>query len=151
MNNRKRISTYPNPDLIVTHNNRPRWNQQETRRHGFHNFYRLPRYTLSFRAAQILQLETNIDASIGARTSVQKMINNEFFSGMAVIRGQELIFETYAKDFHYRHPHLAMSVTKLTMNLICGELISNNQLNPNKRVKDYIPEMGSGYADATIQ
>ncbi len=142
---------YLNPDLLVTRDNRPRWNQPETRRHGFHNFYRIPRYTMSVRSAEVFDIETNINENIGSRDDVKKMINNEFFSGMAVIRNQELIFETYAKDFNATHPHLAMSVMKMTINLIIGDLVSKKILDPQKKVKYYIPEMGSGYAEATVQ
>ena len=148
---RKNILHYPNPDLVVLKENRPKWNHPEKRRHGFHNFYRLPRYNLSLRAANILHLEMNINENIGSRADVKRMTNNEFFSGMAVIKGQDLIFETYAKDFHATHPHLAMSVMKLTVNLIIGDLISKGVLDPNNKVQDYISEIGSGYADATIQ
>ncbi len=142
---------YLNPDLLVTRDNRPRWNQPETRRHGFHNFYRIPRYTMSVRSAEVFDIETNINENIGSRDDVKKMINNEFFSGMAVIRNQELIFESYAKDFNPTHPHLAMSVMKMTINLIIGDLVSKKILDPQKKVKYYIPEMGSGYAEATVQ
>jgi len=142
---------YLNPDLLVTRDNRPRWNQPETRRHGFHNFYRIPRYTMSVRSAEVFDIETNINENIGSRDDVKKMINNEFFSGMAVIRNQELIFESYAKDFNATHPHLAMSVMKMTINLIIGDLVSKKILDPQKKVKYYIPEMGSGYAEATVQ
>ena len=47
----------------------------------------------------------NINENIGSRADVKRMTNNEFFSGMAVIKGQDLIFETYAKDF-MRHTHI---------------------------------------------
>ena len=151
MTEKNNILHYPNPDLVVLKENRPRWNQPETRRHGFHNFYRLPRYNLSLRAANILHLETNINEEIGSRVDVKKMISTEFFSGMAVIKNQDLIFESYAKDFHAHHPHLAMSVMKLTVNLIIGDLISKGAIDPNKKVKEYISEMGSGYSEATIQ
>ena len=146
-----KLHTYLNPDLLVTRDNRPRWNQPETRRHGFHNFYRIPRYTMSVRSAEVFDIETNINENIGSRDDVKKMINNEFFSGMAVIRNQELIFESYAKDFNATHPHLAMSVMKMTINLIIGDLVSKKILDPQKKVKYYIPEMGSGYAEATVQ
>lgn len=147
----KQIISYPNPDLNVTHDNKARWHQPQTRRHGFHNLYRIPRYSVSFRAAEILQLDTNIDASIGSRPDVKKLIETEHFSGMVVLKNQELIFESYADDFHHTHPHTIMSISKMTLNLICGELISNGTLDPKKQIKDYIPEIGTGYANATVQ
>jgi len=150
MTNRK-PHTYPNPDLLVTRDNRPRWNQPESRRHGFHNFYRLPRYTMSVRSAEVLDIKTNINENIGSRSDVLNMTKNEFFSGMAVIKNKELIFESYASDFNSSHPHLAMSVMKMTLNLIIGDLVTKNLLDPQKKVKHYIPEIGSGYAEATIQ
>ena len=84
-----KLHTYLNPDLLVTRDNRPRWNQPETRRHGFHNFYRLPRYTLSVRSAEVLDIETNINENIGSRSDVLNITKNEFLSGMAVIINRE--------------------------------------------------------------
>ena len=75
----KQIISYPNPDLNVTHDNKARWNQPQTRRHGYHNLYRIPRYSVSFRAAEILHLDTNIDASIGSRPDVKKLIETRTF------------------------------------------------------------------------
>ena len=100
----KPIISYPNPDLNVTRDNKARWNQPKTRRHGYHNLYRIPRYSVSFRAPEILHLETNINTSIGTRPDVKKLIETEHFSGMAVLKNQELIFEAYADDFHHTHP-----------------------------------------------
>jgi CubicO group peptidase (beta-lactamase class C family) len=151
MNNLKAIATFPNPDLHITQDNKARWNQPKTRRHGFHNLYRIPRYSVSFRAAKVLHLETNINASIGMRPDVKKMTETNHFSGMVVLKGQELIFERYADDFHHTHPHTIMSISKMTLNLICGELISQGLLDPNKKVKEYLPEIGTGYAEATVQ
>ena len=151
MDQEKPVFTYPNPDLNVTHDNKARWNQPNTRRHGYHNLYRIPRYSVSFRAANVLHLETNIEASIGMRPDVKKMTETIHFSGMVVLKGQELIFERYADDFYHTHPHTIMSISKMTLNLICGELISQGLLVPNKKVKEYLPEIGTGYAEATIQ
>ena len=147
----KKFKTYKNPDLSITKYNLAAWAVPENRRHGFHNLYRLPRYSFSVRASEILDLERDISVGMGSRSDVREMTQSQSFSAMVVLKGQRLLYENYAGDFHPNHPHTLMSISKLTVNLICGQLISNGSLDVLKKVKDYIPNIGSGYAEATVQ
>ena len=147
----KKFKTYKNPDLSITKYNLAAWAIPENRRHGFHNLYRLPRYSFSVRAPEILDLERDISVGMGFRSDVKEMTQSQSFSAMVVLKGQRLLYENYAGDFHPNHPHTLMSISKLTINLICGQLISNGSLDVLKKVKDYIPNIGSGYAEATVQ
>jgi hypothetical protein len=90
------IVTVPNPDLVVLADNKPGWNQPDRRRHGFHNFHRLARYSQSFRAARVMLLEKRMDLRISVLESVRAITTLPWFSGMAVIRGQHVLFERYA-------------------------------------------------------
>ena len=44
-----------------------------------------------------------------------------------------------------------MSITKMFVNLFVGELIEKKIINLNKKISHYLPDIGSGYAAATIQ
>lgn len=143
--------SYINPDLEIAANNMPNWNTPEHRREGFRNLYRVNRYGLTLRSDQVLKLEKNIDFRIGELPEVQALTASEIFCGMAVARGQELLFEKYAADFAPNQPHTIMSISKTTVNLIIGELLAAGKIDLSKKVREYLPEIGSGYADATLQ
>ncbi len=151
MTNYEKLKIYSNPDLVVTEDNKVAWSTPETRRHGFHNLYRLPRYSFSVRAPTVLKLERDIDVNINFIPDVQEMTQAESFSGMVALKGQKIIFEKYATDFHAKHPHTLMSISKMTMHLICGDLIASGILDEYKKVREYLPGIGSGYAEATLK
>ena len=44
-----------------------------------------------------------------------------------------------------------MSITKMFANLFVGELLEKKIIDLNKKISDYLPNIGSGYASATIQ
>lgn len=92
------------------------------------------------RAPEILDLEHDISVGMGFRSDVKEMTQSQSFSAMVVLKGQRLLYENYADDFHPNHPHTLMSISKLTINLICGQLISSGSLDLLKKVKDYIPK-----------
>lgn len=143
--------SYTNPDLEVVANNMQRWNTPEHRRQGFRNLYRINRYGLTLRSDQVLKLDKNIDYRIGELPEVQALTGSEIFCGMAVARDQELLYEKYADDFAPDQPHTIMSISKTTVNLIVGKLVSEGKIDLSKKVVDYLPEIGSGYAEATLQ
>lgn len=145
-----RVVTILNPDLEVVEG-KGRWNHSDNRRSGFHNLYQLARYTLSFRAARVMQLTKRMDTRIADLDAVQRMTSLPSFSAMVVILDQHILYERYAPDFDRHSPHSIQSITKTTMNLIVGQLVEREQLDLSSAVARYIPEIGSGYANATIQ
>lgn len=145
------LNTHLNPDLEVIDDNKSRWNLPATRRHGFQNLYRLTRYGMSFRSDTVLTLDRKTDPRIGAEPELQRLTSTSHFCGMAVIRNQTLIYEKYAADFGPDHPHTIMSISKMTINLIIGELIAAGKIKLDATVATYLPEIGSGYASATVQ
>lgn len=145
------LRTTSNPDITVTRDIKPRWNSPDFRRQGFHNLHTSTRYSISFRAAQVLTLEKCIDRRIGDRDDVQRLTNTSMFSGMAVVQGQTILFEKYAPDFGPNQPHSIQSITKTHLNLVYGQLLDQGLVDLDKTVGHYLPEIGSGYRDATIQ
>jgi len=143
--------TVRNPDLDVEAGNQANWNRPDRRRWGFHNLHRLSRYGMSLRASRVLPLEKTIDRRIGDMPLVRQLTGTTFFSGMVVVRDQTVLFETYAPDFGPDQPHSIQSISKTTMHLVCGKLVEDGLIDLQQTVAHYLPEVGSGYAGATVQ
>jgi len=98
-----------------------------------------------------MQLESSPDASIATRPQVQQLTSLPWFSGMVVVRGKQILFERYATDFAPNQLHSIQSITKTTINLIVGRLAEQGVLDLTRSVGEFLPEIGSGYAHATLQ
>ena len=145
------IESFLNPTLATIRDNKAKWNLPEFRRKGYRDLHRINRYGLLFRSDAVLTLKNNINNSIGEISSVQKMTKNSSFCSLIVGKGQDILFERYADDFPEFQPQTIMSITKLFVNLCIGEMIENNLIDLNKKISFYLPEIGSGYADASVQ
>ncbi|MCB6178277.1 serine hydrolase [Rhodobacter sp. Har01] len=142
--------SHPNPDLSVGEDRRPRWNSAPHRRQGFHNLHRLVRYGQSCRAGQVLDLRLSADLSIARHDAVRRLTASPWFSAMAVIEGNRLLYESYAPDFGPDRPHSIMSISKMAMNLILGRLWEDGLLRLDQTVAEVLPDIGPGYAGARI-
>jgi len=145
------ITTYPNPWLMVGEGDRPGWNQPDRRRRAFHTMPGVFRYSQGLRAPQVLGLRKAVDRRIGDLPSVRRLTGSTHFSGMVVARDGGILFEAYAPDFGPDQPHSIQSITKTTMNLVVGRLVETGQVDLSQPVGQYLPDIGSGYAAATVQ
>jgi CubicO group peptidase (beta-lactamase class C family) len=145
------VPTAPNPDLVIGPGGRPTWNTAENRRWGWHNLHRINRYGLMLRARDVMTLRRDIDLRIAELPAVRRFTGLDYFSGMAVLRGDQLLFEAYAADFGPHCPHSIQSITKTTLNLMIGRLVEDGLLDLADTVADHLPEIGSGYAAATLR
>jgi len=145
------IASEPNPDLLVGADNKARWNQPDHRRHGFHNLYRLARYATSYRAGRVMSLHKRADLRIADMESVRRLTSLPWFSAMAVVRGNDVLYERYAPDFGPDRPHSIQSISKTMLNLILGRLLDDGKIELGRKVADYLPWIGSGYAGSTLQ
>ncbi len=146
-----KLSIVPNPDLVVGEGRRTRWNSAEHRRWGFHNLHRNGRYGLNLRSRDVLVLRRDIDRRIAELDAVRRMTSTTIFSGLAVVRGNTLLYERYAPDFGPDRPHSIQSITKTTVNLIYGQLVEQGRIDLDAKVGDHLPEIGSGYAGARLR
>lgn len=140
-----------NPDLTVGADNKQRWNQAAHRRHGFHNAHRLFRRALTVRSRDVLVLEPALVAPKSVPASLESLLAHPAFSAFVCAQGNHLLIERTAADFDSGRPHSIQSVTKIHIHLIVGRLLAQGLLDLEKPVKDYLPGMGSGYANARIQ
>ncbi len=140
-----------NPALETVRDHKALWNSPEFRRWGFHNLHLNVRYGMSLRADSVLTLEKRIDRRIGDMDEVRRLTGSGIFSAMVVVRGQHVLHEAYAADFGPDCPHSVMSISKTHLNLIIGGLVAEGVVDLSSRVDSYVPDIGSGYAGATIQ
>ena len=142
---------YANQDLVAQSDEMEGWNTPLNRRASFHNLHRIIRYGFSVRAPDVLKLTSCTDARIAELGSVQQMCSSDIFSAMVVLRGEQLVYEQYAPDFAPHQAHTIMSITKTMTHLIMGRCVEDGLIDLSATVCDYLPEIGSGYSDATIQ
>ena len=144
-------STYPNPDLTVGVDNKQRWNQPQYRRHGFHNAHTLFRRTHMVRSREVLALEHAGPEEQITHPAIDALCAHEAFSAISCVRDGKILLERSAADFGPDRPHSIQSISKLHIHLIIGRLIAEGRIDLDKQVRDYLPDIGSGYANARIQ
>ena len=148
MQNYKTIS---NPDLTVGKNNKQRWNQAKHRRHGFHNAHNLFRRALMVRSRNVLVLNEEGKTHKSLVPDLQKILDHPAFSALCCIHKDKVVLEAAASDFSTMLPHSIQSISKLHVHLIVGQLIGRGVLSLDATVSDYLPDIGTGYAQAPIQ
>ncbi|ESY15344.1 serine hydrolase domain-containing protein [Mesorhizobium sp. LNJC394B00] len=145
------VPSITNPDFEVLFDNKPRWNLPDYRRCGFHNLHTTARYAMSLRAPRVLPLRKEIDWTIGERPGVARFLAMPHFSAFVVVRDDRILYEAYAPDFGPDRAHTIMSITKTTLNLMLGRAVADGLVNLDERVGTYLPEIGTGYAEATVK
>ena len=147
----KKLASVKNPEINTIRDNKALWNLPKTRRFGYRNLHKINRYSLYLRSDLVLKLKSKHNNKISKIPLVKKMIKNKSFCSLIVGKGQNILFEKYAKDFKRNQPQTIMSITKMFINLFVGELVKNKSIDLNKKVSHYLPKIGSGYAEAKIQ
>lgn len=131
--------------------NASNWENGENRRYGLHHFDQIARFTMGVRPSMVRKLKKTQDLDIGELPEVKYLTNTTSFSGLVIIKGDTIVYEKYAPDFGPAQLHSCQSTTKTINNLLVGKLVSDGNLDLGKMVKDFYPDMGSGYAGATVQ
>ena len=150
MNNFK-LKSEANPSLVVLRDNKPKWYLPESRREGYRNLHKINRYGLLHRSDLVLKLNKKNNKKIENIPSVKKVISHKYFCSLLVGKDQEILFEKYASDFTEKTPQTIMSITKMFVNIFIGELLEKKLIDLNKKISHYLPNIGSGYASATVQ
>ncbi len=127
------------------------WDQNANRRQGLKDLHRLHRYGISLRAPKSVELFPAFDERIGSLDRVRAFCNHEAFVGLCVLTDRAMLFEQRAADFGAHDIHSVQSISKTLVFLIAGRLVEKGLLNMEAMVRDYIPEIGSGYRHATVQ
>lgn len=140
-----------NPDLTVGADNKQRWNHPTHRRNGFHNAHRLFRRALMVRSRNVLMLEPSAQEFAAQLPDLRKLLSHPAFSAICCIQGDRILLEKAADDFATTAPHSIQSVSKLHIHLIVGQLLEQGLIALDAKVADYLPDIGAGYRQATVQ
>ena len=146
-----KLKSEANPSLVVLRDNKPKWYLPESRREGYRNLHKINRYGLLYRSDLVLKLNKKHNKKIENIPSVKKVISHKYFCSLLVGKDQEILFEKYASDFTEKTPQTIMSITKMFVNIFIGELLEKKLIDLNKKISHYLPNIGSGYASATVQ
>jgi CubicO group peptidase (beta-lactamase class C family) len=147
-----RPETQPNPDLVVAETGFVTWNVPDRRRAGFRKLRDIVRWGISIRAPEVRVLAKEIEYRIGDLESVRRLTNAQMFCALVVTtRDGKIVYEKYAPDFSPDQLHCLQSISKTTVALIMGKLVEEDRIDLSRSVSRYLPEIGSGYAEATIQ
>lgn len=82
----------------------------------------------------------------------KESLEKNYTDGIIILHKGKIVYEKYPAGLKQNGVHSAMSVSKSFTGILAAILIDEGAINPNKLVKDYIPELkGSGFADATVR
>lgn len=103
-------------------------------------------------------LRRDIDAlsftPLGAQQSMtwEQSLAATYTDGIVVLHRGKLVYERYFGVLSPQGQHAAMSVTKSVVGTLGATLVAEGQIDDNKRVVDYVPELaGSAFGNATVR
>jgi CubicO group peptidase (beta-lactamase class C family) len=87
----------------------------------------------------------------GKPLSMRELLSWVNCQGILVVRNGKVVFEEYpGMDPAQRHHW--MSVSKTTLNMLMGKLVTEGKLDLRRKVEEYVPELkGMGYGSFTVQ
>ena len=93
-----------------------------------------------------------IEAGEARPLSFDEFLADTSTDGIVVASGGRIVFERYAKGMTETTPHILMSVSKSLLGLVAGVLAASGELEPDRQVTDFVPEIGgTAYEGATIR
>ena len=103
-------------------------------------------------------LRQDIDAlsftPLGAQQSMtwEQSLAATYTDGIVVLHRGKLVYERYLGVLGPQGQHAAMSVTKSVVGTLGATLVAEGQIDDNKRVVEYVPELaGSAFGNATVR
>jgi CubicO group peptidase (beta-lactamase class C family) len=102
--------------------------------------------------AQAGLLGIGVTRSGGSAGTVGAVLDDTFTDAYLVLQDGGLVTEWYGPSGGPNRPHALMSVSKSVLGCLAGVLIGRGQLDADRQVTGYVPELaGSGYAGATVR
>ncbi|MEO1198763.1 MAG: serine hydrolase [Pseudomonadota bacterium] len=88
----------------------------------------------------------------GQTRTIDAFLDETYTDGFIVLKGGQIIHESYFNGMTRRSLHLSQSVAKSVTAMSAGALIGDGVLDPGTLLTDYIPELAeTAYAGATLQ
>jgi len=86
----------------------------------------------------------------GKTLDLEEYLKATHTDAFLVLKGNDIVYEKYLR-MEPEQKHNWHSSTKTTTGLLIGKFIEDGTIDPNKKVKEYVDNMGEAYADATVQ
>lgn len=153
-------STFPPVDQDVSAVRQSNWDHPQFRHWAFWNMEKIPLRMVEFPrgTGPVAALRPAHRDLGGVRIPLygRQMALDEWReaftnNGIIVVRGDEIIHESYGFGMSMENRHTIMSITKTTVCAVIGDLVLAGKIRLDAKVREYVPEIGSAYADATIQ
>ncbi|WP_299974866.1 serine hydrolase [uncultured Pseudoteredinibacter sp.] len=88
----------------------------------------------------------------GKRYSVAQSLAADQTDGIVVLKGGEIVWEAYYDGFGPHDHHLWASSTKSLIGMAAGILVERGQIDLEKKISDYLPELkSSAWSRASVQ
>jgi CubicO group peptidase (beta-lactamase class C family) len=88
----------------------------------------------------------------GSASTVAEVLDDTYTDAYVVLQDGELVTEWYNARGAPDRPHALMSVSKSVVGCVAAVLIDRGQLDPDREVTAYVPELSaSGYAGALVR
>lgn len=80
----------------------------------------------------------------------EEWLEKSHTDAILVLKGNDIVYEKYLRmDPNERHS--IQSISKTIVPALLGDSVVDGDVDLNKKMKEYIPNIGSGYAEATFQ
>ena len=118
--------------------------------------------TVSAPKKNLYKVKTKYDAEIDSikfkpwnsdtEMTFEQSLDANYTDGIIIMHKGKIIYEKYPAGLRPDGVHAAMSVSKSFTGTIASILVAEGELEPERTVKYYIPELkNSGFADATVR
>ncbi|MBC7560706.1 MAG: serine hydrolase [Dermatophilaceae bacterium] len=93
-----------------------------------------------------------VDRVDGTSSRVSSILAGTFTDTCVVVQDGGIVFERYGEHGHPERAHPLLSLSKPVVGCVAAVLIERGDLDPERLVTDYVPELeGSGYRGATVR
>ncbi|MEP0354668.1 serine hydrolase [Paraglaciecola sp.] len=124
---------------------------QLERRVGLKNLEKILPDLMSVNARKTKPLTSSFDKKLDTMPSLQALIQHDEVESALVLKGNNITFEYYAKNFSISSLHSAQSSSKPISLLLLEKAILARKISINDKVEDYIPEIGKGFFGHSIK
>ena len=135
------------------------WYEPENRNLGFRNIDKVVPYPLEISKGSGPVHEFGSDPQDLSKIPIEyydeiitldEYLERSHTDAFLVLKGNDIVYEKYLRmDPNERHA--IQSPSKTIVAALLGNHVVNGDVDLNKKMKEYFPDIGSGYAEATLQ
>ena len=86
----------------------------------------------------------------GKQMKLKEFLKASHTDALLVLRGNDIVYESYLR-MEPSDRHSIQSISKTTVSALIGKYVEDGTIDLTKKAREYIPDIGSGYGEATVQ